>query len=338
MSPPRKITVLGTILAALFLAGSAAAQAPPAREPPAREPPAPLALHLRDLAGSPAHQGAEHAAATLEALSGGRLRLAVATSRGLGTFDGLLRGLGDGTVDLTLFPASALGPFVPRAAVLETPLVVRDYAHLQAIHDSPWGRALHAELRQAHGWRVLDSWYLDTRHVTARRPLATAADFQGLRLRVPNAKLMIDFARAIGATPTSLALTALPEALASGALDAQEDTLATIDALKLHEVQSHLVLTGHLIQDQLVLISEPTWQRLAAADRRLLRIAVLSGGIANNAAAIAREAAIVDTLVAAGMTVTGLDQTALRAAMQPVYEALEAEFGAGIVRQLMALE
>ena len=322
----RGVIGLGT-LAAVLLAGGTAAQEPRS-----------LSLHLRDPANSPAHQGAARAAALLRTLSDGRLQLAVAPGRGRGTFDGLLSGLDAGEIDITLFPASALGPWVARAAILETPLVARDYTHLLAILDSAWGQALRDELRTRHGWRVLDSWYDRTRHMTARRPLRALTDFQDLRLRVPSTPAMLAFAAALGAVPDTTALFEARDALAGGKIDGLEGTLDAVEALALYEVQGHLALTGHLVQDQLVLISERAWQALSAAERRLVRIAILAGGGANNAAAVAREATLIEALTAKGMAVTRPDPAALRAAMMPVYDALEAEFGTGAVSALLTIE
>ncbi len=321
----RSVIGLGA-LAVILLAGGTTAQEPRS-----------LSLHLRDPANSPAHQGAARAAAMLRTLSNGRLQLAVAPGRGVGTFDGLLRGLDTGEIDITLFPASALGPWVARAAILETPLVARDYAHLLAILDSAWGQALREELRTRHGWRVLDSWYDRTRHMTARQPLRAPADFQDLRLRVPSTPAMLAFAAALGAVPDTTVLFAVHDALAGGAVGGFEGTLDAVDALALYEVQGHLALTGHLVQDQLVLISERAWQALSAAERRLVRIDILAGGGTNNAAAVAREVALIEALAAKGMAVTRPDPAVLRAAMMPVYDALDAEFGAD-VSALLALE
>ena len=39
--------------------------------------------------------------------------------------------------------------------------------------------------------------------------------------------------------------------------------LPIIDAMKFMEVQSNITLTNHLVQDQLVLMSEETWKDLS---------------------------------------------------------------------------
>ena len=58
------------------------------------------------------------------------------------------------------------------------------------------------------------------RHIsTTNRPVHTAADVQGLKIRVPESQLYLDVWQALGATPVALALPELALALSNGTYD-----------------------------------------------------------------------------------------------------------------------
>ena len=78
---------------------------------------------------------------------------------------------------------------------------------------------------------------------------------KGLKIRVPDAPLYTMFPRAVGANPTPIAFAEVYLALQNGTVDAQENPLPTIDAKKFYEVQKYIVLTGHITDALLTIVS-----------------------------------------------------------------------------------
>ena len=77
------------------------------------------------------------------------------------------------------------------------------------------------------------------RHIsTTNRPINTAEDVKGLKIRVPESQLYLDVWSALGATPIGLALPELAPALANGTAEAQDNATyhlvanATYDSIK----------------------------------------------------------------------------------------------------------
>ena len=58
--------------------------------------------------------------------------------------------------------------------------------------------------------------------------------------------------------------------LKSGKADASEGDLPQIASFKLDEVQSHLIMTNHLVQTGGMLINKPFFDRLSKADQDLV--------------------------------------------------------------------
>ena len=166
----------------------------------------------------------------------------------------------------------------------------------------------------------------------------TFDDFAGLRLRVPNARTLLDFAEAMGAAPTPVAFAEVYLALQTNQVDGQENPLPTIDAMKFYEVQDYISLTGHVVVDQLVLMNEDKWQSLSEGDRQLVQDAILAGGEVNDQIVNDGEANLLAFFEEQGLTVVTPDVEPMRAAMQPVYDALDEQFGEGMVAEIMAVK
>lgn len=296
-----------------------------------------LRLGMQGTSGDPQYAGVEEAARLIAENSDGRLTLEIFPNSQLGTFTEMMEQVTLGELDLTLNPFGGMDPWVSRAVIASTAYVVQDFGHLEAIIDSDWGQGVLEEMRTAHNWRTIDSWYFGTRQTTGNRAIETAEDFNGFRLRVPNSAPLLAWARAMGASPTPVAFAEVYLALQTNQVDGQENPLPTIDAMKFMEVQSHLSLTNHLVQDQLILMSEDTWNALSAEDQQIVQQAFVAGGDVNDEIVMTKESELVAKFEADGAIIVRPDTAPFQEAMTPVYAELDAEHGEGTVQMLLDL-
>ncbi|RCS22134.1 ABC transporter substrate-binding protein [Phyllobacterium salinisoli] len=296
-----------------------------------------LRLGMQGTAGDPQFQGVTEAARIIKEKSGGRLALEIFPNSQLGTFTEMMEQVTLGELDFTLNPFGGMDAWVPPAVLASTAYVVGDFDHLQKIIASDWGQGIVEEMRTKHNWRMVDSWYFGTRHTTANKPIEKPTDFAGMKLRVPNSAPLLSWAKAMGASPTPVAFAEVYLALQTNQVDGQENPLPIIDAMKFTEVQSHVSLTGHLVQDQLILMSENTWNALEPADQKIVVEAFETGGAVNNKLVTDKEAGLVDAFRARGIIVVEPDKSAFRDAMKPVYADLDKQFGADTVQSLLGL-
>ena len=59
----------------------------------------------------------------------------------------------------------------------------------------------------------------------------------------------------------------MPTALATGQVQGQENPVNVVLSSKLYEKQSHLMLTSHIMNAQLIVINEKAWQALTPDQR-----------------------------------------------------------------------
>jgi TRAP-type transport system periplasmic protein len=225
--------------------------------------------HIYDV-GAPTHAcgAAEFAREVAEADAGIEIR--VFPGAVLGTEDELLEQIATGQIEMAIAGPSFLAAWHPPIGAFDAAYAFESAAHLMEFADSLLGQELWEELRQRHGIRVIDTWFYGARHITAKKPVRRPEDLKGMRLRMPNAQVWQATAEAMGASPIPISFTEVYMALRQGVADAQENPIPTIQAMKFHEVQSHINLTHHVYSSTQLLISERVWQRLSEKQRDTL--------------------------------------------------------------------
>ena len=283
----------------------------------------------------PANRALEAAAKDVAEKTQGRIDIKVFPAGQIGNAKELITGMTLGAVQMGLDGAGILSQWTKQLSVLEAPYLATDFPHLKRMFASPEGQKLVDELRRRHKIRMLDVWYYGTRHLTNnRRAINSLQDLQGLKLRVPEIALSLEWARALGLTPTPMAFPELYLGMQTGIVDGQENPLPTINAAKFFEVQKHLALTGHLVQSVSPLVAEDAWMAVSEADRKIVTDAFTAAGTRYSADVEKLEADLVKTLEARGMQVSRPDRDPMRNAMTGVYAKFEDVWGKGVAAAL----
>ncbi|UUM32062.1 sialic acid TRAP transporter substrate-binding protein SiaP [Vibrio japonicus] len=296
-----------------------------------------LKMGMQASVGSVEYTSAKMLADKVEELSKGEIKIALYPSAQLGDDRAMLQQLTYGDLDITYAEFGRMGLWIPRAEAVTLPYVARDFDHLRRMFDSDFGQSIREEMLSKFNWRALDTWYNGTRETTSNRPLNSIEDFKGLKLRVPNAKPNLNYAKLSGASPTPMAFSEVYLALQTNAVDGQENPLPTIKTMKFYEVQANLAMTNHIVNDQMVIISEPTWQKLSDQDKQLIQQAVESTGQIHTDGVKQQEAELISFFEEAGVNVTYPELAPFREAMQPLYAEFEDKIGQPIVKKLAAM-
>lgn len=153
-----------------------------------------------------------------------------------------------GQIEFYALMGSILGPLAPAMNVQSLPFAFRDSAEVHRTMDGPLGDRLRADLA-ARGLMLVPGGLMENgfRHIaTTDRPITRVDDLAGLAIRIPEGKVFEDTFRELGAQPVPLFVLELYDALKTGRIQAQENPLAIIDSLELHEVTRYVSLTSHM--------------------------------------------------------------------------------------------
>jgi TRAP-type transport system periplasmic protein len=286
----------------------------------------------------PSAQMIERVAKDLKEKTGGRIEVQGFPGGQMGSSRDMVEAVASGALTMVTEGAAQLGQFVPQFSIIEAPYIWRDAAHMARALNSPLMDEFNKELVQKRGMRVIGVTYYGKRHVTTgSKPIQTAADMQGFKLRVPEVDTFKAMAEAWGARATPLNFNELYLALSQGAVDGQENPLPTIASGKLNEVQKHLVLTGHIITPRLVIVNEQAWSAIPEADRTLVRESIAAAASWQDQEIAKQEATLVETFKKGGMNVIEPDLESFRKpVLSTVPQKFEAKWGKGLWERIQA--
>lgn len=199
----------------------------------------------------------------------GKLKITVYPSSQLGKLQELAEAVSTGTIALSHNTAAGIGSLYEPFAALDTPYLYRDVDHLMKTVDidSPVMKKLNAGLIKAAGVRVLYAYYFGTRQLTANKAVYQPSDLAGQKIRAIPFPIYMAAVQGLGAVPVPVDWSEVPTALATGVVNGQENPVNVVLSSKLYEVQSHMMLTGHVMNAQLIVVNEKAWQDLSPTMR-----------------------------------------------------------------------
>jgi tripartite ATP-independent transporter DctP family solute receptor len=256
----------------------------------------------------PFHTESVWAAEEIEKRTEGRYHIDVFPASQLGKEADINQGLTLGSVDIIISGSSFAAREFKPIGVTYFPYIFRDANHLLAYTKSDVFKELTKGYEDASGHHITAVTYYGTRHTTSNRPIEKCADMAGLKIRVPDVPAYLAMPRACGANTAPIAFAEVYLALQNGTVEAQENPLTTIEAKKFYEVQKYIVLTGHIVDHLNTIVSKNVWSQLSDADKAIFTEVMQEAAARATNIIVEREAALVDTFKAQGLTVTEVDK------------------------------
>jgi tripartite ATP-independent transporter DctP family solute receptor len=248
---------------------------------------------------------ADEAAKKIPQVTEGRVTVQVFPNSQLGGVQEMIDGVKSGAISIGHHEFASLDRLAKDIAVFNAPFVYRDGAHALAATDPRKSEVLqefNQKLAAEGNMRIIGRLFRGARQMTAKQAVYSPADLQGKRFRGVPIQLWTTMIRGFGAIPTPVEVAELPTALMTGMVIGQENPLTMINANKLYEVQTHVMLTGHMQNVLPVFINERVWQSISEKDRA----AILDSleGIAQDTLKQAQKAEqeLIDELKKKGMT------------------------------------
>jgi C4-dicarboxylate-binding protein DctP len=186
----------------------------------------------------------------------------------------LLKMVEGGDLDLCYFSSSYLAERVRSLRLLDLPFLIADRLRAYSRLDGPLGDRLADEISRETGFRALTFWDNGFRHVTNRlRPIRRPDDCRGMKIRTLDNALHREIFQALGFEPVTIDVKDLPAAVASGAVDAQENPLTNTVNFGMHRTHRHISLTSHFFGVALLLVNRERFDNWSADARQLVQAA-----------------------------------------------------------------
>ena len=249
--------------------------------------------------------------------------------------------LRQGVIDMAVGSTINWSPQVKQLNLFSLPFLMPDYAAADALTQGEVGKSLFQTLDKAgvvplawgeNGYREISN---------SKKAIKSPDDLKGMKIRVVGSPLFLDTFTALGANPTQMSWADAQPALASGAVDGQENPLFLFTVLKMHTVGQKFVTTWGYVADPLVfVVNKEIWASWSKADQDIVRQAALDAG--KQEIAIARKGLVeadkplLKDIAAMGVTVTQLspaEREVFVKATRPVYTKWTSTVGADLVNK-----
>lgn len=217
-----------------------------------------------------------------------------------------VRQLAGGSLDVLLLSTSLYANFNPKFTAISIPYLFDDTAQLRSYLKGPEGKELIADLDKI-GVKGLGIWPRPFRQMTnSKRPITAPSDLAGLKFRVPNNALWVEFFKKMGAAPTPMAFAEVYNALQLKVVDGQENPLNVPVSAKFFEVQKFVSITNHMADGWVLAINPAKFEALTPAQKAAVTEAAAEAEawkVANDAT---NDGASLEALVKGGMTANRL--------------------------------
>ena len=244
-----------------------------------------------------------------------------------------------GVIDMAVGSTINWSPQVKALNLFSLPFLFPDFAAVDAVTQGAPGQEIFKILDKAgvqplawgeNGYREISN---------SKHAITQPADLKGLKLRVVGSPLFMDTFTALGANPTQMSWADAQPAMASKAVDGQENPLSVFQAAKLQSVgQKHVTLWGYMNDPLIFVVNKDVWASWTPEDREIVRQAAIDAGreeiaIARNGLVEAGKPLVKD-LEALGVTDTDLNAEQRKAfadATKAVYTKWKPQIGTNLV-------
>lgn len=249
-----------------------------------------------------------------------------------------------GVIDLAVGSSINWSPQIKQLNLFSLPFLVSDEKAMDALTHGDVAKDVFAVLEKQgvvplaigeNGFRELSN---------SKLAVKSPGDLKGLKIRVVGSPIFIDGFTALGANPTQMSWADAQPALATKAVDGQENPLSVFNAAKLHTVeQKYLTLWGYMADPLFFVVSQRVWDTWTEADRALVAEAARQAAAENVVDArkgiTAEDDALLREIEKNGVHITRLtpeEREPFRTATRPVYDKWAAIVGTDLVKRAEA--
>ena len=264
--------------------------------------------------------------------TGGRLEVTVYPQNNNipGSDPGALDMLVSGELEFFTLMGGILGRKVPVAEIQGLPFAFTSHAQVHRANDGALGEYIGRECAAKGIYRfqygLLENGFRQIAMV--ERPIRTADDLRGVRMRVPDGQMFRDVFAALEAQPVTVNIRELYAALKSRQVDGQENPLVIVEVNKLYEVTKYVSTTNHMWSGFNLLANLKFWNALPSGVQEVVQRNVQKYVALQRAYTDGLNRELEGRLAARGMVFNAADVSSFRAKLGGgFYQRWKSEFG-----------
>lgn len=179
----------------------------------------------------------------------------------------------NGALDMYIGSTVGADAIVNKIGFVNLPYFINSYELVdELIYDGWVGETIAANMAEA-GYVTLGLTDCDFRWISnSIRPINSAADMKGMKIRTPESKMFLSFFTNLGATPTSMAFTELPSALQQGTVEGQDNGPVLSYTNGLYQFNKYWVKSNHSYAAAVVVYNQAAWDKLTPEQQEILTV------------------------------------------------------------------
>ena len=276
----------------------------------------------------PPHIRMVQMAQAIKAETNGRMDIQIFPNAVLGGTTALVSQLRAGAIQLLQIGNPSWSGVVPASALESVGFAFKSTKQALDAMDGALGEYIRKDFAAKSLYafrRPFDLTFSQT--TSSSKPIRTAADFAGIKLRTPASPIVVDFFRALGASPVPLDSKELYTALQTHIVDGQESPITVIESFRLYEVQKYLSYTNHKWTGSWLVANAEAWTALPPDIRATIERNVEKAVAAERRDMQLLNGSVGDKLHRQGLSVNITDTTGIRSNLGAYYSKWRGEFG-----------
>lgn len=167
-------------------------------------------------------------------------------------------------------------------SILLAPYLFDDWDQVDTLVQSDWYKDQCTQLEK-RGFHVITSnWHYGARELATNKPVHSASDLSGIKLRIPETDLQEACVKVYGATPVSMALADVSGAFDAGTIDGVENPLSVLYEEKLSVKAPYILLDNHVLNYTSWVCSADWYNSLTKEQQTWLTQTLTEAGEQNN--------------------------------------------------------
>lgn len=202
--------------------------------------------------------------------TGGKDKIKVFADGALGSEKDTVEQVKIGALDMVRVNSAAFHGIVPESMIPSLPFLFRDIDHFRKTMYGPQGDKVLAAFEKA-GFVGLALYESGARSFYSKKPIRTAADMKGMKVRVQPSDLWVNLITQLGASPTPMPFAEVYTGLKTGLLDAAENNVPSYDEMKHYESAPVFSETQHVMSPEVLVFSKKVWDTLGPDEQAAIR-------------------------------------------------------------------
>ena len=219
----------------------------------------------------PWHKASEKFIQLVEERSQGQIKFHSLFSAGeMGSEREMAEAIQQGNLDMILVATMGMSSFDKNLMIYDFPYMFKNFEVAYKALDGKLGDLVSASIEKK-GFHVLAYLENDFRGFSnSKRALHHPSDLKGLKLRVPQSPVLVEWMKSEGASPTIMPYNEVYSAIQTGVVDGQDNGILLSYTHKIFEVNDHYTLSNHIYCPAPLIISTAVWNEMSPEQQKIM--------------------------------------------------------------------